>query len=54
MAGPSLFPSTAGWTSASDQSRSGEPTGVIAGRSGLYRVFHCTHCPDAHPRVDLR
>jgi len=39
---------------AADYQAATEPTGVIAGRTGLYRVFHCTHCPDAHPRVDLQ
>jgi len=31
-----------------------EPTGVIAGRSGLYRVFHCPLCPDLQYRIDLQ
>jgi hypothetical protein len=31
-----------------------EPTGIIAGRSGLYRVFHCPLCPDPQPRIDVQ
>ena len=31
-----------------------EPTGIIAGRSGLYRVFHCSFCPDPQYRIDLQ
>jgi hypothetical protein len=33
-----------------------EPTGVVVGRSGLYRIFHCPRCPDAPVpfRVDLQ
>ena len=31
-----------------------EPTGVVVGRSGLYRLFHCVFCPDAPIRVDLQ
>jgi hypothetical protein len=29
-----------------------EPTGVIAGRTGLYRIFHCPSCPDAPVLTD--
>ncbi|HET6213129.1 MAG TPA: hypothetical protein VFE14_09695 [Micromonosporaceae bacterium] len=29
-----------------------EPTGIVAGRSGLYRIFSCPYCPDAPVRVD--
>jgi hypothetical protein len=43
-----LRPGTPGYGSAT------EPTGVVAGRSGLYRVFHCPSCPDAPVRVDLQ
>lgn len=37
------------------QVASGEPTGVIAGHSGLYRIFYCPHCPDPEStvRVDV-
>jgi len=31
-----------------------EPTGVVVGRTGLYRIFHCPRCPDAPIRVDLQ
>jgi hypothetical protein len=43
-----LTPGTAGYLAAT------EPTGVVVGRSGLYRVFHCPYCPDAPIRVDLQ
>jgi hypothetical protein len=43
-----LAPGTAGYLAAT------EPTGVVVGRSGLYRVFHCPYCPDAPIRVDLQ
>jgi hypothetical protein len=39
---------------AADHLAVAEPTGVIAGRTGLYRVFHCPRCPDLPPRVDLQ
>jgi hypothetical protein len=43
-----LSPGTAEYVAAA------EPTGVVAGHSGLYRVFHCPDCPDAPIRVDLQ
>jgi hypothetical protein len=43
-----LRPGTAGYAAAR------EPTGVVAGRSGLYRLFYCPSCPGVPARADLQ
>lgn len=43
-----LRPATPEYTAAA------EPTGVVAGRSGLYRVFQCPSCPEPVVAIDLR
>jgi hypothetical protein len=40
------------WRPVDDAEAVAEPTGVIAGRTGLYRIFHCPACPDAPVLTD--
>jgi hypothetical protein len=42
------------WRPVGSDHADAEPTGVVVGRSGLLRIFHCPFCPDAPVRVDLQ
>jgi hypothetical protein len=42
------------WRPLEDGDDGAEPTGVVVGRTGLYRLFHCFFCPDAPIRVDVQ
>jgi hypothetical protein len=42
------------WRPVEEQGAAAEPTGVVVGQTGLYRVFHCPICPDAPVRIDVQ
>jgi hypothetical protein len=39
---------------SAEHAAAAEPTGVVAGRTGLYRIFQCASCRDPAVAVDLR